>query len=206
MQLQEIPRTAVRTYLRAARLPVTAAATLLGHDGQDDWPPAIAFESFEAGVKQVVGSVLRDEELVHEGRLAQARVDQLRKAVELEAVAEQRKAEADEEFDERLQADEERRAQVERQTAEREAALDRQKAEEKRRADDKGRQQAEAARQAEAASKKAVAKQERAARATRVRAEREALTNERRAATAKRKVTQLDRDLEATKATRNGAK
>jgi hypothetical protein len=206
MQLQEIPRTAVRTYLRAARLPVTAAATFLRRDGQDDWPPALAFESFEAGVKQVMGSVLRDEELVHEGRLAQAKVGQLRKAVELESVADQHKADADEEFNERLQADEERRAQVERQAAESEAALDRQRAEEKRRADDKARRQAEAARKAEAASQKAVAKQERAARATRVSAEREALTEERQAATAKRKVTQLDKDLEATKATRKGAK
>lgn len=203
MQLQEIPRAAVRAYLHTARLPVTAAAALLRRGDQEDWPPALAFESFGASVKQILGSVLGDEELVHEGRLAQAKVGRLREAVELESIAQQREATADAQLRERHEASEHRRAQVERKAAEREAALQRQKAEEKQRADDKARKGAEAAREAEAATQKAVAKQERAARATRVSAERDALAEERRAATAKRKVTRVDKELDATKATRN---
>jgi len=202
MQLQEIPRTAVRMYLHTARLPVTAAAALLRRADQEDWPPALAFESFGASLKQIVGSVLRDEELVHEGRLTQAKVGRLREAIELESIAQQHEAKADAQFRERHETNEHRRDQVERQAAEREAALQRQKTEEKQRADNKARKEAEAAREAETATQKAVAKQDRAARSTRVSVERDALAEERRAGAAKRKVTRIDKELAATKATR----
>ena len=46
---------------------------------------------FEAEVKQVVGSMLRDGELVEEGRVQQARVTELRRAVELEVQADQKR-------------------------------------------------------------------------------------------------------------------
>jgi len=203
MQLQEIPRTTVRSYLQVARLPLTAAAAILRRGNQEDWPPILAFETFGAGVKQVVGSVLRDEALVHEGRLAQAKVAQLRKADELESIAEQQKAEADVEFNERREADEQRRHNIERQATERETELKRQRTEARRRAADKVRKQAEAVRQTQAATQKAVAKQQRAARSTRVSAERQALATKRRAAAAKGEVIRLDEALEGTKAMRN---
>jgi hypothetical protein len=203
MQLQEIPRTTVRTYIQAARLPLTAAAAILRRGNQEDWPPILAFETFGAGVKQIVGFVVRDETLVHEGRLAQAKVAQLRKADKLELIAEQQKAEADDEFNERREADEQRRQDVERQATEREAELKRQKTEARRRAADKVRKQAEAVRQTQAATQKAVDKQRRAARSTRVSAERQALAKERRAAAAKGDIARLDEALEVTKAMRS---
>ena len=43
-------------------------------------------------MKQVVGSILRDEELVDEGRIQQAKVTELRRAVELEVRADQTRA------------------------------------------------------------------------------------------------------------------
>ena len=87
MQLNTIPRTAVKATLLGLRLPICGVEALTGQTGNASWPPAIAFEGFEAGVKQVVGSFLRDDELVDEGRVQQAKVTELRRAVELEVQA-----------------------------------------------------------------------------------------------------------------------
>lgn len=203
MQLQAIPRTAVRTYLEVARLPLTAVGALVRPAKRQEWPPALAFETFGASVKQLVGTVVRDEELVYEGRLAKAKVAQLRQAVELETIGEQQRAEADAEFEQRREVGAQRREELQGQAAEREGALNRQKAEEKRWADDKARKRAASVRKTQAATDKQVAKQQRAARSTRVRAERQALSTARRSATAQSDVTRIDNELERTRARRN---
>lgn len=204
MQLQRIPRTIVRTWLRTARLPLKAveSVTRRGPGQNVGWAPAIAFDAFEASVKQIAGSVLRDEELVQEGRLAQARVGQLRKAVELDAVAEQREAEADAEFRQRREADDQRRRQVEQETAQREAVLERDRQEKKRRAAEEERRKQEQVAKVEAVEEKVVARQERAAHATRISAERDALQHEREAVAAKTRTSKIDEELERTKAAR----
>ncbi len=84
MSLQTIPRTAVRSWLSAVRLPLSAAEVVVGKQGAD-WLPAMVFEGFEAGVKRSVGGLLHDQELMQEGTLERAKVDQLRRATELEA-------------------------------------------------------------------------------------------------------------------------
>lgn len=206
MQLQRIPSTVVRTWLRTARLPLKAVESVTRRGDQDvEWAPAIAFDSFEASVKQIAGSVLRDEELVQEGRLAQARVGQLRKAVELDAVAEQRKAEADAEFRQRREADEQSRQQVEQQAAKREAALEREREDKKRRAAEDERRKREQVAKVEAVEEKAVARQDRAAHSTRISAEREALQHEREAVAAKTRMSDIDKELERTKAARKSS-
>jgi len=90
---KEVPRTVVRTWLSAARLPLRAVQVVAhGSDQETEWPAVLAYESFEANVKQLTGSVLRDDELVQEGRTIQAKVGQLRTAAQLETIAERRKA------------------------------------------------------------------------------------------------------------------
>ncbi len=201
--IQSVPRTVVRTYFGAARIPLGVAESILRRgDRTEEWGPALAFDAAEANVKQVIGSLVGDEALETEGRLAQARVSQLRRAVELEAEAERKKAEAEAEFRQRQQADERRLDRIETQAEEREAALEREKAQAKREAEAKARQQAEAARKAEAAQEKALERQERAARAKSVTAEQQALADERRAAEATEEVLDLDRALRTTKAAR----
>ena len=200
--IQTIPRTIVRSYLQAARLPLTAAETLFGKSETEDWGPTLAFESVEATVLQTVGSFLRDDELVTQGRLAEARITQLRRATELEARAEAKRTEADAEFRDRLETDQQRRERIAREADQREAALDQEKARKQQQAEAKARKQAEAARKVEAAQHKAVAKQERAARATRVAAEQEALAEEKRALQAEETVLDLDAALRTTKAAR----
>jgi hypothetical protein len=77
MNLQTLPRTAVCTWLRAARVPVSAVARFNGNGSES--PLLVAFDAFEATVKQVAGSILRDDDLVREGRTERAHVRDSRK-------------------------------------------------------------------------------------------------------------------------------
>lgn len=203
MSMQQIPRTVVRTWLRAARLPVSVAERVVQRDGSSrTFAPAVAFDTVDADVRQLVGTLLRDDELVQEGRLRQAKVAQLRDAAQLEAEAERRRIEADAEFERRREADEQQRERVRQQAEQREAEAERLRIERERKAAAKAAKEAEAARQAKAAADKAVAKQERAARATRITAEQRALAEEREAVEAAGKVVELDQELRETKAAR----
>ena len=203
MQLQQIPRTIVCTWLRTARLPLDAVEAVVRRGEHDvEWPPAIAFDSFEATVKQLAGSIFHDDELTQDGRIAQARVAQLRKAVELDAVAEQRKTQADVEFEQRRQADEQHRQEVQKQADQRQAALERERAEKKRGAAEEDARKRNQAAQLEKIEEKKVEREDRAARAARISAERDALQHERKAVAAKNRVTDLDEKLEDTKVAR----
>lgn len=203
MQLQQIPRTIVCTWLRAARVPLDAVEAVVRRGEHDvEWPPALAFASFEATVKVVAGSILNDVELAEEGQVAQARLGQLRKAGELDAIAAQRKEQADAEFLARRRADEEQRRRVEQQADEREAALERERESKKRRLAEEDARRRQQAAKAQATEEKIVDRQDRSARATRIAAEREALNEERQAVAAKSKVGDLDEELETTKAAR----
>lgn len=201
--VQSIPRTIVRTYVDAARLPLGLAESILRRgDTSGDWAPALAFEAAEASVKQVIGSFLRDPELIEEGRLIQAKVAQLRKAAEFDILADQQKTQADAEYQQRKQADEAARNQVVQQAEQRERALDQEKARRKQEAAETARKQAESARKIEAEQQKAVTRQARAARAAELTAEQKALADERKAAVAAENVLDLDRALRTTKAAR----
>src|SRR4051812_30200932 len=158
-QLQQLPGTLVRTGLQAARLPLNAAESVLRRGEQSgEWAPAIAFDGIEASVKRVAGSLLRDDTLVQEGRLEQAKVDKLRKAARLEAIAREHEQAADTEYRQRVQTDEQRRAQVAKQADQQETALERQRAARERAAEEEARRKAESAQKVDAAAKKAVEK------------------------------------------------
>ncbi len=203
MQLARIPRTVVCTWLRTARLPLDAVEAVVRRGEHDvGWPPAIVFDAFEATVKQLAGSIMHDHELTQDGRVGQARVAQLRKAVELDAVAEQRKTQADAEFQQRRQADEQHRHDLQRQADQREAALERERAEQKRTAAQERARKRQRAAQVEAIEEKIVEREDRAARTTRIAAERDALQHERDALAAKGRVSDVADELESTKAAR----
>lgn len=184
-QIATIPRTVVRTGLQAGRLPLQLVEQVANRDGEaEEWPPLLAYDAAQAAVKLVVGSALRDQQLVAEARLAQARVEQLRKAAELEA-----KAEAD-------------KARAEREARQREQQLEQRKAEEQRRVEEQARKQREAAAKREEVAEDMVTKRERAARKQAITAERKALTEEREAAAAAGDVVDLTEELDRTKAVR----
>ena len=205
-QLQEIPRTVVRTWLRAAHVPLRVVELVAHRDRDAEWPPALAFESFDAQVKQVVGSVLRDDELVEEGRLIEAKVGQLRKAAQLETVAQRRKATAAAKEQATRESAEQRRRRVAREASERKAALEREAEAKKRRADAAAQRKKTAAAQAEASTRKAVERQERSAARTRVAAQRQAVSKQRAATSAKKRAVNADKQIHATKAGRRATR
>src|SRR3954452_12262030 len=88
------PRMLIDTTMNAARLPLTAAERVSGQAGNEEWPPALAFEGGQATVETVLGSLLRDDELVSRGRLRQAKLGKLKEAAQLEAIADEERSRA----------------------------------------------------------------------------------------------------------------
>ncbi|MCU1428723.1 MAG: hypothetical protein JWL83_2723 [Actinomycetia bacterium] len=211
MQLQDhlhrIPSTMIRTWLHATRLPLRAAELVARrHDNDAPWPPSLAFESLEAQVKQVAGAVLRDDDLVREGFLIQARVAELRKAAELETVAQARRAAAAANHQTQQEKADQRRQRIEAETAARKRELERQRAAKRTELDREAQRKQTLAARETAASRKAVERQERAAARTRIATEREALRKERAATTAKKRAVNTDKKIRATKAARRATR
>lgn len=200
--IQEVPRTAVRLSLTAGRLPLTAVESVFGHQGDEAWPPALAFDGFEASVKQTIGGLLRDRSLVEEGRLIEAKVDKLRHAVQLDEVAEQRRRDADAEFQQRRHEDEQRRKEADRAAMERKAQAAKAAKAKKQRAQERAAKKAAEARQVEEKAETALDRQARQARTTTIAAEQKAVATKKAAARRARAAETTDAKIEASKAVR----
>src|SRR4029453_9787053 len=98
MDLLTLPRTGVDLWLRAVRLPLSSVEAVAHHDGDAQWPPSIAFEGFEAAVREQAGRLLRDDLLLQKAQLQRAEVAQRRRALEHQQEAAQKAAEADQRF------------------------------------------------------------------------------------------------------------
>jgi hypothetical protein len=204
MQINQIPRRAVRTGFSAARLPLTVAETVFRRD--DEWLPTRAYETVESRFKQVMGRAVHDDELVEEGILEQAKTLQLGKAATLESQAERERELADASFEEHRKADEEQRERIAKQAEERKRAAQQKRTEEKRQAEAAAVTKASEAQNAQAATEKAIAEQEHQARSAKAQAERDALHEERRALEAEKGVRKADKKVEAAKAARRGSR
>jgi hypothetical protein len=203
MNIRDIPRGVVHAGLQAARLPLTAVERVARRDqAATQWPPAVAFDAFEATVKQAAGTILRDPKLLAEARLEQAKVAELERAGELEAEATHREQEAAAALDKRLAQDEARRADANQRIEAQAEAARQDAATRKRQADQAARSREEAARKLEAKQAAAIDAQERAATRQALDAERAALATERKAITAKTKVAKIDQKLDRSKAAR----
>lgn len=200
--LQTLPRVLVEGYLRATRLPLTAIERAMRQRHNEQWPPALAYERFEAGVETVVGSVLRDAVLVDKGRLRQAKVGQLRQAAELRTVAEQTRAQADSKLQERREQLEQQRDASQRNAEQHKQQLERQAAQQEQQADHKAAKRASAARQQKSAQDKAIARQERAAKTQALAEESRALELTKEALDADHVVDVVQETLEGTKEAR----
>ena len=206
MQLNTIPRTTVKATLLGLRLPLCGVEVLTGQTGNASWPPAMAYEGFEAGVKQVVGSILRDEELVDEGRIQQAKVTELRRAVELEVRADQKRAAGDRELRERQARAQDERDKAEQDALRREQVIERdQRAAEQRVARELGKKAAAIEATTQQRGKRVTAA-EREAGLTRVDQESTALKQQRRALQARKAAGDASDALERKKAERQAKK
>ena len=202
MNVRTLPRTVVKTYLSAARLPLNAVAKANGQQGNDQWPPVLAFEGFEASVETVLGSLLRDDALLEAGRLRQAKVAQLRKAARLEAVADSTRQHAREEFTERREAAQTKRAQADKRAAAREQQIEREAAQRTNNVDQTTAKKKAAAQQVKAAQEKVIDRRERAATTEALATEEQALKTQQEALDTAETVEVIDETIEGNKAAR----
>lgn len=199
--VQELPRAAVHTYLKLTRLPLTAVERVLKPEGEDaaTWPPAIAFEDFEAKVKSFAATVFSDDVLRQDATLQRARVLQLRRAVTLDAEAEITREQADEELAaRRAEAAEERREAEQREKANK-ARIERERAAAEQRAEQQAEAKEREAAELAEAERARVEREEREAELRRLEAEREALAEKRTAVTSKDEAVRLEKAAEAAK-------
>jgi hypothetical protein len=184
------------------RLPLSTAERLAGQSKNVAWPPTMAYEAFEAGTKQMLGAFLRDESLVEEGRLQQAKLGELRRAAELEVKAEQTRAQADAELRTRQETADRQRTRVAQQTHQQEVAVEREKREAKQKADAEARRAEQTIAKVDEQREKQLEATERQARLVSVDAESKALRKERQAVASAEKVATLAAAVETKKAQR----
>ena len=205
MNLQTLPRAYVDVVLHTTRLPLTVAERFIHHEDDATWPPALAYDAFEANVRLFVGSLLRDDDLIRRARLAQASLDERRAAAQLEVVASAKTRDADQTFQARRAADERKRAAAREKAEARETAAERRRREAKVKAEAQADKRAEQARRVEEDRARALDKRERETKAAAIKKERAAIASAKTAATAKKRVATTDKRIRATKAARRSA-
>ncbi len=205
MQLRTIPRASICASLQVSRIPLSVVERATGNEGNEKWPPVLAYDAFQANVKQVVGSLFNDTELIHQGELEQARVATVREALTLEAVAAQTKGFAERSYHDRTAADERARHAARARAEQREQDAERKRSEDKQRAAADARAKDERARRQQKQREDEIAKTERSAKASEIAAERKALAASKRAASTKAKTLETDKKLKASKARRSAS-
>ncbi len=198
---QAIPRSVVVTSLRAARLPLGLVGRVTKHP-EASWPPALAFEGFEATVEQRLGTLLKDDTLTARAVLRRAKVTEVKRAAELAAKAEEKRQSADAELHQRQAQTEQRRTEAREQAQHREQAARAEADTKARAAKAEAARKETAAQTAKASQDKAIDRQERAAKAAALAKESAALDATKRSVEAERTVDLLDSSIDASKAAR----
>ena len=203
VRLERLPRLTTSIALWSARLPLTTFEVIVRRgQSNEDWPPAVAFDRFEAAVKATVGKAVGDETLVGLGTLQRAEADQRDDARERAAEA----AHAREEAHDRARAEhdelEQRRRDANVRAANRRRTAQTTSSRAKQRVAKEAAGKAAGARKATAARTAQVDKRAIAGEGDRLRQEAAVLRTKKRAVTAKRKVSDLDKAARTKKAAR----
>lgn len=159
MNLQVIPRTAVRGYLKLVRTPVDAVIGLLPGNGASATPAAaLAVDRADATVRSIAGTLLRDPVLRGDGERRQQAADERARGLRLREHAEETAERADARLQEREErARKERRRARESTDARRRQAETRAQKQKQQAAKTEGRRR-EAARKAAAQREDAIEK------------------------------------------------
>lgn len=203
MELHELRRGALDLWLKGARLPLTAAETVVKR-GEDtsSWPPSVAFEKLEATVKDLVGRAVRDEQLVALARLQRAEVAKRDQAIRKRAEADAIRAAAEQQADAEREELQDLRAEVEARADEREEQVDQVRTTAKRQVEARASKKKAAARRSAAATKQANATKAKQAEKKRLEEEARAMRAKEAAVDAEGEVLDLDRAARAKKAAR----
>lgn len=200
--IRTIPRTAVNGYLRALRLPLTAAERIARQQDNEGWQPALVFEQLEAKIEGATGLLLRDEELLEASRLREEKVVKLREARTLKTAAELEREDARDKERKREAQIAQQRGKAMRDTKERKAEIKADAEAKKRAAAQEAAKKESALRAQEAAQEKVIERRERATKAEALRAESEALDLTDEALAARDKVELIDETIEGNKEAR----
>ena len=122
-----VPRTIVSLGFGAARVPVDLLAQVTGNGNNREWGPTLAFDSVEATVRGLLGSLLGDPELAAQGHVKEARVQQRTEAAERDRAADARREVADDRMQRRREEDQQEREQVRDQAQEQKQQLEEQR-------------------------------------------------------------------------------
>jgi hypothetical protein len=200
--IRTIPRAAVNGYLRALRLPLTAAERVTGQRDNEGWAPALAFETLEAKLEGAAGFLLRDEDLLAAAQQREAKVAKLREARTLETAAELERAKARDDQRKREAAISQQRAKTEQAAESRKQRAKAEAEQKKRKASEEAAKQESAVRAQQAAQEKVLERRERATKSEALRAESEALDLTDEALKAQETVDLIDETIEANKEAR----
>ena len=194
-----IPRTALEQWLGVIRLPLTAAAAVSHHSQDESWPPALAFDAFEARVKSAAAGVLHDDKLAEAAEQGERRVARLRDAVALEAAAEQKRQRADQELDQRREQAQQRASDADGKAEAAKEQLDAQETAAKRRVREQAAAKERELDEVNERSQELIDERARAAEAKRLQDERAALAERKKAVAAKSRALKLDKATETTR-------
>jgi len=203
MQIDQIRRDAIDLSLRSARLPLTVAEQVLGrgHD-TSTWPAVRLYDKVEAGVKELVGRVVNDDQLQAAARLQRSEVTKREDAMAKRARAEAIEQDAETTAAARRDELEAERAAIEEADDERQRQIE----EAEREAHERAAREAEAkkasTRTTAAKRKRAVETRATRSEAERLRAEAKALAVEDAAVEARGEALELDKAVQAKKSAR----
>jgi hypothetical protein len=200
--LQFVNRHVLDTSLQAARLPVRLAQRLTRQQDNPQWGPTLLAEQAESMVEIWAGALTRDDVLRDRGITRRDRVDQLRRAGMFEELAEETKAEADQQLQERQQQIQEQRKATANAAQQRKAAAKRAAATRKQRSEQSAAKKMTVVRQAEESQEEVIDRLERAGTKAALNAEARALEITREALDADETVEVIDDAIESSAAAR----
>jgi hypothetical protein len=207
MDVRNVGRTALDTWLRISRAPFDAASRLLPNGTEGPRTPAIlVLDRVDATIRDTVGTLLRDDQLREDAGRRRIAADERERALELRIEAEAKKREADARLAQRHESVERQRADAEQRAEQQKRQAEREKTEREQRAKQAAAKQARAVEKAE---QQKLAAAETKAKKRRLRVldtEAGALDTEVEALTATDEAQRLRKAASAAKAARKGTR
>jgi len=206
MIVHELNRMVLDTGTGVARLPISVAARLTGHEGDRTWPPALALEIAGAALAGFVAGVTGDRELGEEAARRRDAVRELRRASALEVVADAERADADDRLARRRSEARSERTRATRDAGARRAAAKRTAEQRETAAARAEGERRKAARKVEDQQTANAARTARAERLEELEVEEVAVTTAKRAAAKRNRAKAADAGVRASRSRRtNGA-
>lgn len=196
------PAKAVDLAVTAVRLPITIAEQVVGEDAVASIPPVRAVTAVQAWMLDAGGALLHDERLNARASLLRAALERRTEAARLELVAEERRQEATEATEARLDEAETLRKEAARAAEEQRRRIANATQAKKRATKEATAKSAAVVQRVDEVRERRLAADERAARRSSLVDERQALAKERKATKAKRRALELEDELEKVKTSR----